>query len=156
MMRAATALVFVLAYGVIASPIASASQPTIAGGELVVVDLSFPAGAVCDFAVDVHLVQKVRSITFVDASGDPTGGLSVGRLQVWETNAETGTTHFSSIAGPSFFDASGALVRGTGSWSGIQLEDGTWIRANGLITFDANALVTAVRGHVEPLCAALA
>jgi hypothetical protein len=154
-MRAATALLFVLAYGVIASPIAAAEQPTIEGGDLVVIDLTFPAGAVCDFAVDVHLVQKVRSITFVDANGDPTRGLSVGRLQAWETNAETGTTHFSSIAGPSFLDASGALERGTGSWSGIQLQDGTWIRANGLITFDANSLVTAVRGHVEPLCAAL-
>lgn len=45
---------------------------------------------------------------------------------------------------------------GTGSWSGIQLQDGTWIHANGMITFDANGLVVAVRGHVEPLCDALA
>jgi hypothetical protein len=43
-----------------------------------------------------------------------------------------------------------------GSWSGIQLQDGTWIHASGLITFDANVLLVAVRGHVEPLCDALA
>jgi hypothetical protein len=155
MKRAATALLSVLVCCMIAAPAASAAPPSISGGQLVEVDLAFPPGAVCEFAVDVHLVLKTRSITFLDANGDPTPALLVGRLQAWESNAETGQTHFSSIAGPSFFDASGALVRGTGSWSGIQLQDGTWVRASGLITFDANVLVTAVRGHVEPLCLAL-
>jgi hypothetical protein len=153
--RAATLLLPIFIVCLIATPSASAAPPSISGGQLVEVDLAFPPGAVCDFGVEVHLELKARTITFVDANGDPTGGLSVGRIHVWETNAETGQTHFSSISGPSFFDASGALVRGTGSWSGIQLEDGTWIRANGNITFDANVLVTAVRGHVEPLCLAL-
>ena len=44
------------------------------------------------------------------------------------------------------------LVWGTGSWSGVQLQDGTWVRTHGLIRFDANLLVTEVRGRVEPLC----
>jgi hypothetical protein len=155
MKRAATAALFVLVWSVIAGPAASAAPPSISGGEVVEVDLSFPAGAVCDFPVDVHLVLQTRSITFLDANGDPTRGISVGRIHVWETNADTGQTHFSSISGPSFFDGSNVLLRGTGSWSGIQLQDGTWIRASGLIWFDANGLVTAVRGHVEPLCDAL-
>ena len=83
-------------------------------------------------------------------------GIATGRIHAWETNVTTGKTVFRSISGPSFFDASGALVMGTGASSGHQLQDGTWIHANGLITFDANGLVIAVRGHVEPLCDALA
>jgi hypothetical protein len=155
MKRAALLLLPIFVFGLMTSPAASGAPPSMSGGELVEVDLAFPPGAVCDFAVDVHLELRARTITFVDANGDPIRGISVGRIHAWETNAETGTTHFSSISGPSFFDASGALVRGTGSWSGIQLQDGTWIRASGNITFDANTLVVAVRGHVEPLCLAL-
>ena len=135
---------------------ASATPPVRSGGQEVEVDLQFPAGVVCAFPVDVHLEMKTTSITFVDANGVPTRGITVGRIHAIETNAITGTSVFNSISGPSFFDASGALIMGTGSWSGIQLQDGTWIRANGLITFDANVLVVAVRGHVEPLCDALA
>ena len=135
---------------------ASATPPVVSGGDEVEVDLSFPAGAVCAFPVDVHLEFRTTTRTFVDANGVPTRGISTGRIHAWETNAITGTTVFSSISGPSFFDASGALIMGTGSWSGIQLQDGTWIHANGLITFDANVLVVSVRGHVEPLCDALA
>ena len=135
---------------------ANAAPPVIQRGGEAVVDLDFPAGAMCDFAVHVHLELKTTLITFVDASGNPVRGISVGKLHAWETNVETGETQFHSISGPSFFDGSGTLVTGTGAWSGIQLEDGTWIRAHGLITFDANALVTSVRGHVEPLCGALA
>ena len=120
------------------------------------VDLAFPAGVVCTFPVDVHLEMKTRTITFVDANGAPTRGITVGRIHALETNALTGTTVFSSISGPSFLDRNGVLVMGTGAWSGIQLQDGTWIHANGLITFDANVLVVSVRGHVEPLCDSLA
>jgi hypothetical protein len=154
--RAITFVVSVLASIVIASPVASAAPPLREGGGAVEVDLQFPAGAVCDFAVDVHLEMRTTTTTFVDANGDPIRGISTGKILAWETNADTGTTVFHSISGPSFFDASGALVWGTGAWSGIQLEDGTWIRAHGLIAFDANAMVTAVRGQVEPLCASLA
>jgi hypothetical protein len=134
----------------------SATPPVVVGGDEVELDLSFPAGAVCAFPVDVHLEFKTTTRTFVDANGVPTRGISTGRIHAWETNVTTDTTVFSSISGPSFFDASGALIMGTGSWSGIQLQDGTWIHANGMITFDANVLVVAVRGHVEPLCDALA
>jgi hypothetical protein len=131
---------------------ANAVPPVRSGGDEVEVDLAFPAGVICDFPVDVHLEMKSISITFVDANGVPTRGISVGRIHAVETNALTGNSVFSSISGPSFFDASGALIMGTGTWSGIQLQDGTWIHASGLITFDADVLVTAVRGHVEPLC----
>jgi hypothetical protein len=135
---------------------ASATKPVIQRGGETTVDLDFPPGAVCGFAVHVHLEMKTTLKTFVDANGNPTRGVSTGRLHAWETNVETGETQFHSISGPSFFDAAGALVMGTGAWSGIQLQDGTWIRAHGLITFDADSLVTAVRGRVEPLCASFA
>lgn len=135
---------------------ANAAKPQIDRSGVTVVDLHFPAGALCDFALDVHQVLKTKLITFVDANGDPTRAISTGRIHVWETNADTGRTLFLSISGPSFFDATGALVRGTGGWSGVQLEDGTWIHARGLLTFNANLLVTSVRGHVEPLCDSLA
>jgi hypothetical protein len=135
---------------------ASATPPVVVGGDEIEVDLQFPAGVVCEFPVDVHLEFKTTTRTFVDANGVPTRGISTGRIHSWETNAITGTTVFSSISGPSFFDAAGTLIMGTGSWSGIQLQDGTWIRASGMITFDANVLVVAVRGHVEPFCDALA
>jgi hypothetical protein len=146
-------IVSVLALGL--AP-ATAAKPQMNRGGVTVVDLHFPAGAICDFALDVHQVMKTKFITFVDANGDPTRSISTGRIHAWETNADTGRTLFLSISGPSFFDAAGALVRGTGGWSGVQLEDGTWIHARGLLTFDANQLVTSVRGHVEPLCESLA
>ena len=151
-------LLLMIVVGLMGSGVAAASAtpPVMEGGDEVEVDLSFPAGAVCAFPVDVHLEMKTRTKTFVDANGVPTRGITTGRIHAWETNVTTGKTVFRSISGPSFFDGSGALVMGTGAWSGIQLQDGTWIHANGLITFDANGLVIAVRGHVEPLCDALA
>lgn len=156
MRRACLLSVIVVGLLVFGTAPANAAKPVKEGGTAVEVDLQFPAGAVCEFPVDVHLEMKTKTITFVDGNGDPTRGISTGRIHAWETNADTGTTLFSSVSGPSFFDASGALVRGTGGWSGIQLQDGTWIRARGLIAFDTQGLVTAVRGHVEPLCDALA
>jgi hypothetical protein len=134
---------------------AHAAKPVIQTAEAVV-DLHFQAGDVCSFPVDVHQELKVRFITFTDANGDPTRSISTGKIHDWETNARTGKTLFFSISGPSFFDATGALVRGTGAWSGVQLQDGTWVRTHGLITFDANLLVETVRGHVESLCDTLA
>jgi hypothetical protein len=135
---------------------AHAAAPVIQGGTETIVDLHFPAGAVCSFPVDVHQVIKARFITFVDANGDPIRSISTGKIHDWETNATTGKTEFHSISGPSFFDATGALVWGTGGWSGVQLQDGTWVRTHGLIRFDANALIETVRGHVESLCGTLA
>jgi hypothetical protein len=102
--------------------------------------------------LDVHQEMKVKFTTFVDADGNPTRSISTGRIHDWETNADTGETQFHSISGPSFFDATGALVWGTGSWSGVQLQDGTWVRTHGLIRFDADLLLAEVHGRVESLC----
>jgi hypothetical protein len=111
---------------------------------------------VCAFPVDVHQVLKTQYIEFVDRNGNVVRAISTGKIHDWETNAATGYTEFHSISGPSFFDATGALIRGTGAWSGVQLQDGTWVRTHGLITFDANLLLETVRGRVEPLCDSLA
>ena len=135
---------------------ANAAKPINSGVFEGVVDLHFPANTVCAFPLDVHQELKVKTITFVDADGEPTRAISTGKIHAWETNASTGETRFLSISGPSFFDAAGTLVWGTGGWSGIQLQDGTWINARGLISFDENGLVSWVRGHVEPLCDSLA
>ena len=135
---------------------ALAAPPTIQRGAEATVDLHFPAGTVCAFPVDVHQEMKVKFITFVDADGNPIRSISTGKIHDWETNVRTGETQFRSISGPSFFDATGALVRGTGGWSGVQLQDGTWVRTRGMITFDANQLIQTVRGHVESLCGTLA
>ena len=131
---------------------AGATKPVMQKGGDTVVDLHFPAGTVCSFPLDVHQEMKVKFTTFVDADGNPTRSISTGRIHDWETNADTGETQFHSISGPSFFDATGALVWGTGSWSGVQLQDGTWVRTHGLIRFDANLLLTEVHGRVESLC----
>jgi hypothetical protein len=135
---------------------ADAAKPTIQRSGETVVDLHFPAQTLCSFPLDVHQVSRTKLITFVDGSGDPTRAISTGPIHDWETNVATGQTLFNSISGPSFFDAAGALVRGTGSWSGVQLKDGTWVRTHGLITFNTHLLVTAVRGRVEDLCGSFA
>jgi hypothetical protein len=134
---------------------ASATQPTITRSGETVVDLHFPAGAVCPFRVDVHQVLKTQYIEFVNRNGDVVRAISTGKIHDWETNAATGYTEFHAISGPSFFDATGALIRGTGAWSGVQLQDGTWVRTHGLITFDENLLLETIRGRVEPLCDSL-
>jgi hypothetical protein len=135
---------------------AHATKPVMQRSGETVVDLHFPAHTVCSFPLDVHQELRTKLITFVDANGDPTRAISTGSIHDWETNAATGETQFYSISGPSFFDATGALVRGTGAWSGVQLEDGTWVRTHGLITFNMDLLVTAVRGRVEGLCESFA
>jgi hypothetical protein len=131
---------------------AQAAKPIIEKGGDTVVDFHFPAGTVCSFPLDVHQELKVTFKTFVDANGDTIRSISTGSIHDWETNVRTGETQFFSIPGPSFFDATGALVRGTGAWSGVQLQDGTWVRIHGMITFDENLLVETFRGHLEPLC----
>ncbi len=131
---------------------AHAAKPVIQKEGDVVVDIRFPAGTVCPFPLGVHQESKVTIKTFLDANENPIRTMSTGRIQDWETNLRTGETQFHSLSGPSFYDAAGALVRGTGAWSGVQLQDGTWVRIHGMITFDENQLVEAFRGHLEPLC----
>lgn len=135
---------------------AHAAQPIIERGGDTVVDLHFPAGTVCPFPLDIHQELKVTFKTFVDANGDTVRSIATGSIHDWETNLRTGETQFFSISGPSFFDATGALVRGTGAWSGVQLQDGTWVRIHGMITFDENSLVETFHGYLEPLCGSFA
>ena len=116
------------------------------------IDIDFPAGSFCDDALVVHLKSRTRTITFLDRNGDPIRSLTTGRLEAWVTNPSSGITVYQNIPGPSFFDAAGILVRGTGPWSGIQTVDGVTVSVWGNISFDADGLVTAVRGRVVPLC----
>ena len=135
---------------------ALAAPPTIQRGAEATVDLHFPAGTVCAFPVDVHQEMKVKFITFVDASGNPIRSISTGKITIGRRTSGPARPSSAAVSGPSFFDATGALVRGTGGWSGVQLQDGTWVRTRGMITFDANQLIETVRGHVESLCGTLA
>jgi hypothetical protein len=140
----------------ITAPHAGAVAPELVKTGVEEFDLSVPAGAFCDFSVSVHVRQRLTIRTFFGPDGEPVGGSATGFIEAWVTNDETGTTVHQIIPGPSFFDATGALVRGTGPWSGILTVDGVAISAWGNISFNADSLVTAVRGRVEPLCPTLA
>jgi hypothetical protein len=134
------------------APTAGAATPTIVRSGVVNVDLKIPAGAFCTFALNVHLRFRTTAITFVDRDGDAVRGLQTGRLEAWVTNPKSGITLYQNIPGPSFFDGGGLLIRGTGPWSGIQTVDGVTISATGNIRFNADGLVTSVRGRVEEVC----
>jgi hypothetical protein len=110
----------------------------------------------CGFEVLVEIRQRFHLTLFVDEDGNVTGGHTTGQLFVWLTNLESGRTIRRVIPGPSFLDADGALVRGTGPWAFIFTVDGEVINAWGHITFDDSGLVISVRGRTEPFCGVLA
>ena len=133
---------------------ALAAPPTIQRAAEATVDSAFPAGTVCVFPVDVHQEMKVKFITFVDAGGNPIRSISTGKIHHWERTSGPARPERRHLWTELLRDR--ALVRGTGGWSGVQLQDSTWVRTRGMITFDANQLIQTVRGHVESLCGTLA
>ena len=77
-----------------------------------------PTGDVCAFEVGmvVHFGPGARQITFPDPLGGGTTSLLVGPLTATVTNLETDESITVNISGPSFLDASGFPIRGTGAW----------------------------------------
>jgi hypothetical protein len=115
----------------------------------------FIGAELCGFDVLVEVRQRFHLTLFVDGDGNVTGGHTTGALVAWLTNLESGRTIRRVIPGPSFLDADGAVVRGTGPWAFIFTIDGDVINAWGHITFE-NGLVVGVRGRTESFCGVLA
>ena len=72
--------------------------------------------AACGFPITAVVRGKGQTLLFYDGDGVPVRGLSTGPISVVFTNASTGATAGYSISGPSFYDADGELLRGTGRW----------------------------------------
>ncbi len=126
---------------------ASAHPPTIirGAGEF---DISF-GPEVCGFAIEAHIRTKAQTI--VDASGDPLRGTTTGQLFATLTNQDSGFSRTFAIPGPSFFDATGTLVRGTGTWITFTA-DGSFVLAAGNMAMDAEGTILAIRGQTFDLC----
>jgi hypothetical protein len=144
--------VALVALAVMALP-ASAAKPQITPGAPFEVDIPFPD--VCDFSMTATVRGRTYAITFVDASGDTVRGFSGGQLFVTWVRDDTGFARTFAIAGPTFYDSSGAAVRGTGRWT-TPLEGTGWVLANGNLTLDGFedgfSLIASYRGNVSPIC----
>jgi hypothetical protein len=115
-----------------------------------VFDIDF--GDVCGgFTLLAHVEQTVTLTTFFDSSGNPTGGLLTGPIFVTFTNSETGESVSFSIPGPSFFDAEGNLISGTGTWATFT-SDGGFVWAAGNIVFDEFGNAAEITGTSVSVC----
>jgi hypothetical protein len=100
-----------------------------------VVSLAFPANAVppeisrygfsvrqrigpsvCGFPFVFVVTGKGQTLMFKDRDGDIVRGLATGPITITFENRSSGEAVRYSISGPSFFDADGDLLRGTGRW----------------------------------------
>jgi hypothetical protein len=140
----ATAVVTILSTGV-----ASAIPPTHErSSDVFDVDLG---DELCGFPLLAHVEQTVKLTTFYDADGNPVRGILRGPITVTFTNGDTGETIRLAIPGPSFFDAEGNLIRGTGTWATFT-SDGGFVWAAGNITFDEFGNATEIRGRAVSVC----
>jgi hypothetical protein len=105
----------------------------------------------CGFPLLAHVEQTVTRTTFFDPSGNPTGGLVTGPISITFTNVTTGGSVRLAIPGPTFLDADGNAVRGTGTWVTFT-SDGAFIWAAGNIVFDSEGNATEIRGASVSVC----
>ena len=153
-MRKASAILAIGVIVVILGPvgIANAAKPE---------RFSFPVDdtvafdGVCAFDMTAHVVGKNHLSFFVDGDGNVIRGHLAGQLSVTFTRDDTGATRTFTISGPSFFDASGTLVRGTGRWATVTV-DGTFVIASGNLMMDATATILAANGNLRDLCELMA
>jgi hypothetical protein len=119
-------------------------------------------GDVCAFDVGmvVHFGAGARQITFPDPLGGDTTSLLVGPLTATVTNLETGESLTVNISGPTFLDATGFIVKGTGAWLSFEpISEGGLRYIHGRLAFEPvpYGLHAVVLGGVEEdLCARLA
>ena len=136
---------------------AGAAKPEITAGEFFEAEIPFPD--VCDFALTATVRGKPHAITFLDSSGEPVRAFSGGQLSVTWTRDDTGASRTFTISGPTFYDASGTPVRGTGRWT-TPLEGTGWVLANGNLTLDGFqdgfSLIADYNGNVRPICELMA
>ena len=105
----------------------------------------------CGFTVLVHVEQTVTFTTYYDRQGNPTRSKLTGPIKVVFTNAVTGASRRLSIPGPTFYDAEGNRIRGTGAWA-VTTPDGSWVWAAGNITFDEFGNAAEIRGRSVSIC----
>jgi hypothetical protein len=152
-MRKATAVLAIGLMIAILGPIgvASAAKPQ---------RFSFPVDDVmqfgaCAFDMTAHVVGKNHLMFFVDGNGNVIRGFLAGQLSVTFTRNDTGTSRTFTISGPSFFDASGTIVRGTGRWA-TPTVDGTFVIASGNLMMDASGAILEANGNLRDLCELMA
>ena len=154
MRRTAT---FLLAVGLVLAlaPAAGAVKPIFTPGEYFEVEVPFPD--VCpDFEMVATVRGKPHAITFLDAAGNATRGHSAGQLSVTWMRTDTGFSRTFVISGPTFSDASGVAVRGTGRWT-TPLDGTGWVLASGNLTFDGYtadgwSLIGSYHGRATSIC----
>ena len=110
---------------------------------------------VCSFDMTAHVVGKNHLIFFVDGSGNVIRGFLAGPLSVTFTRNDTGASRRFTISGPSFFDATGTIVRGTGRWAAPTV-DGTFVIASGNLMMDAFGAIVEANGNLRDLCELMA
>lgn len=128
---------------------ASATPPTRVTS-VDVFDIDF-GSELCGFPLLAHVEQSVTLTTFFDAAGHPTGGLLTGPISVTFTNGTTGESVRLAIPGPTFYDADGNPVRGTGAWA-VFTSDGDFVWAAGNIRFDADGNAAEITGRSVSIC----
>jgi len=70
----------------------------------------------CGFPLTFVVRGKGQTILFRDQGGDIVRVLSTGPISITFMTRATGETASYSISGPSFYDADGDWLRGTGRW----------------------------------------
>jgi hypothetical protein len=145
--------VLALAAAVSIGPPALAAAPTRTAPTPFVVDIPFPD--VCDFPMTATVQGRTLSLTFVDSSGTVIRAWAGGQLFVTWTRDDTGFSRTFAISGPTFFDATGAAVRGTGSWTTPMVDTG-WVLAHGNLTLDGLqdgfSLISSLDGTATSIC----
>jgi hypothetical protein len=115
------------------------------------VDDTVALEGVCSFDMTAHVVGKNHLTFFVDGDGNVIRGHLGGQLSVTFTRDDTGASRRFTISGPSFFDASGTIVRGTGRWA-TPTADGTFVIASGNLMMDADGAILEASGNLRELC----
>jgi hypothetical protein len=133
---------------------ARAAKPVITAGTPFEVVIPFPD--VCpDFEMEATVAGRTHAITFLDNDGNVVRGFAGGQLFVTWERLDTGFSRTFSIAGPTFYDSTGAPVRGTGRWT-TPLEGTGWVLANGNLTLDGFedgfSLIVDYNGNATAIC----
>jgi hypothetical protein len=153
MRRTFAAVLLTLAVVVLPMIPAGAAPPQISLPSSFEVVIPFPD--MCAFPMTAIVRGRTLAITFLDATGTAIRGFAGGQLFVTYTRDDTGFSRTFSIAGPTFFDASGVAIRGTGRWTTPMVDVG-WVLANGNLTFDGTqdgfSLISTLNGNSVSLC----
>ena len=142
---AASALVALILGMLLASP-AGATPPT---RETSSDTFDVPLDGVCVFPLLAHIEQTVTLTTFFDRFGKQTGGIITGPIFVTFSSGDASIQL--AIPGPSFLDADGKVVRGTGTWVTFT-SDGGFVWAAGNIVFDEFGNASQIRGVEVSIC----